>query len=98
MSTQTDTEATADWCATDGAVAICGTRMREHPRRSEGERYFCSRWAMEDHYHLVLANPRPLPSPIPATGRLGLWRPDDTLAAAITEQFADADRPGGVAP
>lgn len=34
MSTQT-----ADWCATDGAVAICGTRMREHSRRSEGERW-----------------------------------------------------------
>lgn len=25
--------------------------------------------------HLVLANPRPLPEPIPARGRLGLWTP-----------------------
>jgi hypothetical protein len=41
---------------------------------------------MSDHHHLVLANPRPLPRPIPATGRLGLWRPDVDLLAAITEQ------------
>lgn len=47
----------------------------------------CSPWAMADHHHLVLANPRPLPQPIPATGRLGLWRPDDALLAAITEQL-----------
>jgi hypothetical protein len=37
---------------------------------------FCSPWAMENHWHLMLANPRPLPEPIPARGRLGLWTPD----------------------
>lgn len=51
--------------------------------------HYCSPWAMADHHHLVLSNPRPLPSPIPATGRLGLWRPDDALLAAITEQLAE---------
>ncbi len=30
---------TADWCATDGLVSICGTVMTEHSRRSEGERW-----------------------------------------------------------
>lgn len=35
----------------------------------------CSRWAQAYHHHLVLANPRPLPEPIPARGRLGLWTP-----------------------
>lgn len=55
----------------------------------------CSPWAMPDHHHLVLANPRPLRRPIPSTGRLGLWRPDDDLLTAITEQL----RPGeDVAP
>lgn len=29
----------ADWCATDGQVSICGTRMIEHSRRSEGDRW-----------------------------------------------------------
>lgn len=43
----------------------------------------CSPWAMPDHHHLELANPRPLTTPIPARGRLGLWRPDPDLAAAI---------------
>ena len=38
--------------------------------------------------HLVLANPRPLAKPIPAKGRLGLWRPDEQLTAAIREQVS----------
>lgn len=44
----------------------------------------CSPWAMPDHHHLVLANPRPLAEPIPYKGRLGLWTlPDDVLAGAL---------------
>jgi hypothetical protein len=49
----------------------------------------CSPWAMDDHHHLVLRNPRALAVPIPAKGRLGLWRPDDTLLAAITAQLGE---------
>lgn len=49
----------------------------------------CSPWAQSDHYHLILTNPRPLPSPIPARGRLGLWRPDVDLLAAVREQIGD---------
>lgn len=42
----------------------------------------CSPWAQRDGYHLVLANPRPLATPIPCKGRLGLWTlPDETAAA-----------------
>jgi len=44
-------------------------------------------WAMRDHWHLNVANPIPLATPIPAKGRLGLWRPDDELRAAIEEQL-----------
>ncbi|MEE6295167.1 ASCH domain-containing protein [Georgenia wangjunii] len=33
----------------------------------------CSPWAQQDVWHLVLANPRPLPEPVPYRGRLGLW-------------------------
>lgn len=58
----------------------------EHGINDAGEYLPCSIWAMDDHHHLVLANPRPLKSPIPATGRLGLWFPDDALLAAIREQ------------
>lgn len=59
---------------------VCG------PPFPGGEWPTCSPWAMSDHHHLVLANPRPLARPIPTKGRLGLWRPDDKLAAAIREQ------------
>ena len=30
---------TADWCASDGDVIICGTRMMEHSRDSRGDRW-----------------------------------------------------------
>lgn len=50
----------------------------------------CSPWAMPDHHHLVLEDPRPLARPIPAKGRLGLWRPDTDLEAAIRDQLGDA--------
>lgn len=46
----------------------------------------CSEWAMPDHHHLVLANPRPLARPIPWRGALGLWNVPDDLEAAIREQ------------
>lgn len=34
-------------------------------------------------HHLVLADVVRLPSPVPARGRLGLWRPDPDLVAAV---------------
>lgn len=43
----------------------------------------CSRWGMADHWHLCVNNPRRLAAPIPAKGRLGLWKPDADLLAAI---------------
>ena len=52
--------------------------------------WWCSPWAMSDHHHLELANPRTLARPIPARGQLSLWRPDDALAAAIRDQLGGA--------
>ena len=44
----------------------------------------CSPWAMADHHHLVLTNPRVLDRPIPWRGKQGLWTlPDDVLAGAL---------------
>lgn len=40
-------------------------------------------WGERDVWHLCLTDPRPLTEPIPATGRLGLWRPDADLLARI---------------
>jgi hypothetical protein len=36
----------------------------------------CSEWAMPGMFHLELANPRPLPEPVPWRGQQGLWRLD----------------------
>lgn len=44
--------------------------------------------------HLELANPRPLATPVPCRGRLGLWTPDtevlDQVAAQLTTALPDA--------
>lgn len=48
----------------------------------------CSTWAMADHWHLCVNQPRPLAEPIPTKGKLGLWKPGDDLLAAIREQVA----------
>lgn len=54
----------------------------------------CSPWAeREDVHHLVLANPHAFATPIPATGRLGLWHPDNELAAAIAQQLLEGVTP-----
>lgn len=46
----------------------------------------CSPWAIDDSpWHLILANPRPLPKPIPVKGRLGLWTLPVDVAAQVEE-------------
>ena len=42
----------------------------------------CFPWAQAYHHHLVLANPRPLATPVRARGLLGLW----TLPADVEAQ------------
>jgi hypothetical protein len=62
------------------AAACCGSPWAEQAYDEHGGR------TRRDVVHLVLENPRPLATPIPATGRLGLWTPDAELLAAIREQ------------
>ena len=57
-----------------------------HHESDHGPGSRCSWWGQREVWHLQLANPRPLATPIPARGRLGLWTPDAELAAAIREQ------------
>jgi len=33
------TTTTADWCEVEGDFAICGTHMKEHSRRSQGDKW-----------------------------------------------------------
>ncbi len=43
----------------------------------------CSDWGVRESVHLMLANPRPLPEPIPCRGALGLWTVPDHIVAQI---------------
>lgn len=47
----------------------------------------CSPWAQPYQAHHVLSNPRILRRPVTANGRLGLWRPDEDLIAAVRRQL-----------
>lgn len=49
---------------------------------------WCSPWAEPDAYHWTLADPRPLPEPIPVKGRPRLWRLPDDVAARAREATA----------
>lgn len=48
---------------------------------------FGSGWARPDSWHLCVTNSRPLASPVPARGRLGLWTPTPEQVAAIEKQL-----------
>ena len=45
----------------------------------------CSPWAEAGNWHLELGSPRPLRTPIPVRGRLGLWTLPDDIAAQVEE-------------
>ena len=49
---------------------------------------FCSPWAEDLAWHLVLRDPQTLARPIPWRGQLGLWTVPADLEAAIREQVA----------
>lgn len=54
----------------------------------------CSEWAEPIAKHLVLANPRPLPTPIPSRGSLGLRRLDPDTITQITAALVAEERTG----
>lgn len=53
----------------------------------------CRPWGQPGLYHWTLADVRPLPEPIPATGRLGLWHPDPALRAQLHHHAAPGAAP-----
>lgn len=44
-----------------------------------------SPWAAPGVWHWVLANPRPLPQPVPCRGRQQLWIPTPDVAARVSQ-------------
>jgi hypothetical protein len=47
----------------------------------------CSQWAQPGAWHLVLADVRELPLPVPADGQLGPWRPPLDLVEQVFQQL-----------
>lgn len=63
----------ADWCEADGAVAICGTRMVEHSRRSEGIKW-CFTCRTRHEFWWVVSVPDGLSYYDPEAGMEGVKR------------------------
>lgn len=77
-----------------GAVIGVVNRWAEHRPRpgccpNLGVRPFGGPWAMPDHWHSNLSDPRPLARPIPHRGGLGLRHAPADLVAAISDQLGE---------
>lgn len=102
--TETPTELTfgavigvVDLVDVHSATVLGGCGWMDNHCRDHGTcRHHCSPWAMGPapkggwYQHLVFAEPQPL-KPIPAKGRLGLWKPDDDLEQQIARAQREAD-------
>lgn len=57
-------------------------------RNGNDHEELCSKWAEEDVFHLILTTPRPLRTPIPYKGALGLRRLDTTTIDLIQKELS----------
>lgn len=53
----TAAEEWADWCASDGGLAISGTRMREFSRKPDGETRWCFTCRKRRDFEKVISVP-----------------------------------------
>lgn len=79
-------EMTADWPDQRGAIIVVAELVGCHQAAK-----CCKPWGFPDCWHWELADVRPLPRPVPAKGRLGLWIPDPDLLAAVEAQYPEMD-------
>jgi len=70
----------APWTSHTDALTGTPGVVRRIPRQP-------ARWEMRDHWHLRLADPRPLNEPIPYRGSLGLRSLDEDTTARILAQI-----------
>lgn len=75
----TDWDLLDSWPDTRGAIIAVATLTDCHAA-TDG---CCAPWGFPDTWHWVLEDVRPLATPVPCKGRLGLWTPDDELLAAV---------------
>lgn len=69
-------------------TTITGWHHADDCRRPDGG--MCSRWAMDDQFHIVLGPVRQLPRPLGCSGRLGLWYLPDAIEFEARAQLAAA--------
>lgn len=77
-----------DPLATMGAVIAMAELTSVCSAAADGGPCDCGPWAMPGHHHWRLDSPRPLPRPIVALGRPGLWEPPATLVADVHAMLA----------
>lgn len=76
-----------DELPTGAIIAVVGS-VRAHRDSIGGH---CEPWGFPDCWHWELSDVRPLPHPIPAKGRLGLWLPDAETLAAVEAQYSEME-------
>lgn len=79
----TDWTALNSWPDARGAV-IGVAQLNGHHHAADA---CCAPWGEPTSVHWELSDVRPLPKPVPAKGRLGLWRPSDDLLNAVRRQL-----------
>lgn len=73
-----------DWPDERGAVIAAATITGSHPE----QRHCCAPWGEIGAHHWGLAGVVALPTPVPARGHLGLWRPPPDVMAAVHAQLS----------
>lgn len=74
------------YVAVRGAVVATAVLRRICTASVDGRVCECGPWAISGRRHLLLEEVRPLPEPVPLTGRLGLWQLPPGIKPAITAQ------------
>lgn len=72
---------------TGAIVAVAELADCHDGAREQGE---CSDWALRWQWHWRLVNVRPLRTPVPCKGSLGLWRLPPDVEAAVRAQMESA--------
>jgi hypothetical protein len=54
-----------------------------------GDNECCPPWGHAGVWHWMIANPQPLPEPVPCKGALGLWRLPEDIEKAVRAQLSE---------
>ena len=81
-------EQVADWCVADGQIAVCGTVMEEHSRRSEGIKW-CFHCRKRHEFWWVVMAPDGLSYYGPTAGMEGVTAECSDLFPGWTRELED---------